>query len=225
MKYKVLIVEDEEVIANNIKKQLESWNMEADCVEDFHNVMGKFVDYEPQLVLMDISLTSQNGFHWCQEIRKVSKVPIIFLSSMSDNMNMVMAMNMGADDFVAKPFDLTFLVTKVQALLRRTYEFGRETNLMEHKGVILNVNNTTVVYEGQKVELTKNEYRILQVLMEQKGRVVSREDIMVKLWEDDSFVDDNTLTVNVTRLRKKLEKMGVTDFIVTKKGIGYMIQD
>ena len=139
---------------------------------------------------------------------------------MSDNMNMVMAMNMGADDFVAKPFDLTFLVTKVQALLRRTYEFGRETNLMEHKGVILNVNNTTVVYEGQKVELTKNEYRILQVLMEQKGRVVSREDIMVKLWEDDS-----TLTVNVTRLRKKLEKMGVTDFIVTKKGIGYMIQD
>lgn len=225
MKYKVLIVEDEEVIANTIKKQLESWNMEADCVEDFHNVMGKFVDYEPQLVLMDISLTSQNGFHWCQEIRKVSKVPIIFLSSMSDNMNMVMAMNMGADDFVAKPFDLTFLVTKVQALLRRTYEFGRETNLMEHKGVILNVNNTTVVYEGQKVELTKNEYRILQVLMEQKGRVVSREDIMVKLWEDDSFVDDNTLTVNVTRLRKKLEKMGVTDFIVTKKGIGYMIQD
>ena len=225
MKYKVLIVEDEEVIANTIKKQLESWNMEADCVEDFHNVLGKFVDYEPQLVLMDISLTSQNGFHWCQEIRKVSKVPIIFLSSMSDNMNMVMAMNMGADDFVAKPFDLTFLVTKVQALLRRTYEFGRETNLMEHKGVILNVNNTTVVYEGQKVELTKNEYRILQVLMEQKGRVVSREDIMVKLWEDDSFVDDNTLTVNVTRLRKKLEKMGVTDFIVTKKGIGYMIQD
>ncbi len=225
MKYKVLIVEDEEVIANTIKKQLESWNMEADCVEDFHNVLGKFVDYEPQLVLMDISLPSQNGFHWCQEIRKVSKVPIIFLSSMSDNMNMVMAMNMGADDFVAKPFDLTFLVTKVQALLRRTYEFGRETNLMEHKGVILNVNNTTVVYEGQKVELTKNEYRILQVLMEQKGRVVSREDIMVKLWEDDSFVDDNTLTVNVTRLRKKLEKMGVTDFIVTKKGIGYMIQD
>ena len=190
MKYKVLIVEDEEVIANTIKKQLESWNMEADCVEDFHNVLGKFVDYEPQLVLMDISLPSQNGFHWCQEIRKVSKVPIIFLSSMSDNMNMVMAMNMGADDFVAKPFDLTFLVTKVQALLRRTYEFGRETNLME-----------------------------------QKGRVVSREDIMVKLWEDDSFVDDNTLTVNVTRLRKKLEKMGVTDFIVTKKGIGYMIQD
>lgn len=225
MKYKVLIVEDEEVIANTIKKQLESWNMEADCVEDFHNVMGKFVAYEPQLVLMDISLPSQNGFHWCQEIRKVSKVPIIFLSSMSDNMNMVMAMNMGADDFVAKPFDMTFLVTKVQALLRRTYEFGRETNLMEHKGVILNVNNTTVVYEGQKVELTKNEYRILQVLMEQKGRVVSREDIMVKLWEDDSFVDDNTLTVNVTRLRKKLEKMGVTDFIVTKKGIGYMIQD
>lgn len=225
MKYKVLIVEDEEVIANTIKKQLESWNMEADCVEDFHNVLGKFVDYEPQLVLMDISLPSQNGFHWCQEIRKVSKVPIIFLSSMSDNMNMVMAMNMGADDFVAKPFNLTFLVTKVQALLRRTYEFGRETNLMEHKGVILNVNNTTVVYEGQKVELTKNEYRILQVLMEQKGRVVSREDIMVKLWEDDSFVDDNTLTVNVTRLRKKLEKMGVTDFIVTKKGIGYMIQD
>lgn len=221
--HKILIVEDDEVIAKTIQKQLESWNFQSKCATDFTNVLGEFIDFDPQLVLLDISLPFLNGFHWCTEIRKVSKVPIIFLSSMSDNMNIIMAMNMGADDFIPKPFDMTVLIAKVQAMLRRTYEFTGQTNLLEHKGVILNTNDTTVTYQNQKLELSKNDYKILQLLMEQKGNVVSREDIMTRLWESDSYVDDNTLTVNVTRLRKKLESIGVTDFIITKKGIGYLV--
>lgn len=221
--HKILIVEDDEIIAKTIQKQLNSWNFQSKCVEDFTNILGEFIEFDPQLVLLDISLPFLNGFHWCTEIRKVSKVPILFLSSMSDNMNIIMAMNMGADDFIPKPFDMTVLIAKVQAMLRRTYEFTGQTNLLEHKGVILNTNDTTVTYQNQKLELSKNDYKILQFLMEQKGNVVSREDIMTRLWESDSYVDDNTLTVNVTRLRKKLESIGITDFIITKKGIGYLV--
>ena len=221
--HKILIVEDDEGIAKSIEKQIKSWNYEAKCVEKFQDVLGEFLDFSPQLVLLDISLPFFNGYHWCSEIRKVSKVPIIFISSTSDNMNIVMAMNMGADDFIAKPFDLTVLMAKLQAMLRRTYDFSGQTNLIEHKGVILNTNDATVNYQDQKIALTKNDYKILQILMEQKENVVSREDIMMRLWESDSYIDDNTLTVNVTRLRKKLEGIGVQDFIITKKGIGYMI--
>lgn len=221
--HKILIVEDDEGIAKSIEKQIKSWNYEAKCVENFQDVLGEFLDFSPQLVLLDISLPFFNGYHWCSEIRKVSKVPIIFISSTSDNMNIVMAMNMGADDFIAKPFDLTVLMAKLQAMLRRTYDFSGQTNLIEHKGVILNTNDATVNYQDKKIALTKNDYKILQILMEQKENVVSREDIMMRLWESDSYIDDNTLTVNVTRLRKKLEGIGVQDFIITKKGIGYMI--
>ena len=221
--HKILIVEDDEGIAKSIEKQIKSWNYEAKCVENFQDVLGEFLDFSPQLVLLDISLPFFNGYHWCSEIRKVSKVPIIFISSASDNMNIVMAMNMGADDFIAKPFDLTVLMAKLQAMLRRTYDFSGQTNLIEHKGVILNTNDATVNYQDKKIALTKNDYKILQILMEQKENVVSREDIMMRLWESDSYIDDNTLTVNVTRLRKKLEGIGVQDFIITKKGIGYMI--
>ncbi len=221
--YKILIVEDDEVITKKIKQQLLNWNYGAECVIDFKKVLEEFLFYDPQLVLLDISLPLFNGYHWCSEIRKVSKVPIIFISSMSDNMNIVMAMNMGADDFITKPFDLSVLLAKVQAMIRRTYDFAGQMNLLEHKGVMLNTNDTTVTYQNEKIELTKNDYKILQTLMEQKGKVVSREEIMTRLWESDSYVDDNTLTVNVTRLRKKLESIGVRDFIVTKKGIGYMV--
>lgn len=221
--HKIFIVEDDEIIAKNIQKHLESWNYEVKCAEDFKDVLGEFLAFDPQIVLLDISLPLFNGYHWCSEIRKVSKVPIIFISSMSDNMNIVMAMNMGGDDFIVKPFDLTVLMAKVQAMLRRTYDFAGQTNYLEHRGVILNTNDTTVTYQNEKLELTKNDYKILQVLMERKEKVVSREDIMMRLWESDSYVDDNTLTVNVTRLRKKLESIGVRDFIVTKKGIGYMV--
>ena len=139
-------------------------------------------------------------------------------------MNIVMAMNMGGDDFIAKPFDLTVLTAKVQAMLRRTYDFGTSGNVLEHRGAMLNTGDATLTYEGEKIDLTKNEFKILQLLLENKGQVVSRDDIMVKLWETDSFVDENTLTVNVARLRKKLEASGLSDFIKTKKGMGYLVE-
>lgn len=222
--YRIMIVEDDITIAEIIRKHMEGWGYEVRCAEDFKNVLAEFVSFSPQLVLMDISLPFFNGYHWCSQIRQISRVPIVFLSSASDNMNIVMAVNMGGDDFVAKPFDLNVLMAKIQAMLRRTYDFGGQTQLFEHRGVILNLSDATVLYEDRKVDLTKNEFKILQILMEQKGNVVSRDKIMTRLWETDSYVDDNTLTVNVTRLRKKLEEAGVKDFITTKKGIGYFIE-
>ena len=222
--YRILIVEDDPGIAQAVAEQAEMWDLEARCVKNFRNVLAEFSEYDPHLVLLDISLPFFNGYHWCGEIRKVSKVPILFISSASDNMNIVMAMNMGADDFIAKPFDLNVLTAKIQAMLRRTYDFGGQTGFIEHHGAILNTNDTTLTYQGQKVELTKNDYRILQTLMENKGKVVSRDTLMAKLWETDSFIDENTLTVNVTRLRRKLDAVGLTDFILTKKGIGYLVE-
>lgn len=201
-----------------------SWGMETRCVTDFQNVLSDFAEFSPHLVLIDISLPFYNGYHWCSEIRKISKVPIIFISSASDNMNIVMAINMGADDFIAKPFDLTVLVAKVQALLRRTYDFTYGTDVLEHKGVILNLSDCSLMYQGNKLELTRNEQRILQVLLEQKGKVVSRDTLMYRLWETDDFIDENTLTVNITRLRKKLAGVGIEEFIITKKGMGYMVE-
>jgi len=221
--YKILIVEDDETITKAIKNTIESWNYNALCITDFRDIMKEFVAYSPHLVLLDISLPFYNGYYWCSEIRKLSKVPIIFISSASDNMNIVMAVNMGGDDFIAKPFDLNVLTAKVQAMLRRTYDFAGQSSLIEHKGAILNTGDATLTYNNQKIELTKNEYKILQVLIENKGKVVSRDTIMAKLWETDNFIDDNTLTVNITRLRKKLDEAGLHDFISTKKGIGYMV--
>lgn len=223
--YRILIVEDDQIITSTIQKRLNSWGIEAREIRDFKNVLAEFSQLDPHLVLMDISLPFFNGYHWCNEIRRISKVPIIFLSSMADNMNIVMAMNMGADDFIAKPFDMEVLVAKVSALLRRTYDFATATGIVEVRGAILNTNDASLTYQEQKVELTKNEFRILQVLMEQKGSVISRDLLMTKLWETDSYVDDNTLTVNVTRLRKKLEDVGLVQFILTKKGMGYLIEE
>lgn len=222
--YKILIVEDDLIIAKTIKNHIESWGFEAESVTNFKDVLSTFVSYDPQLVLLDISLPFFNGYHWCSEIRKVSKVPIIFISSSSDNMNIVMAINMGGDDFIAKPFDLNVLTAKVQALLRRTYDFAGQTNLIEHKGAILNTSDSTLTYNGKKVELSKNDNKILQTLLENKGKSVSRDVIMTRLWETDSYIDDNTLTVNITRLRKKLQDIDLPNFIKTKKGIGYLVE-
>lgn len=222
--YKILIIEDDEVISKSIKSYIETWDCQAKCVTDFRNVLAEFIDFNAEIVLLDISLPYFNGFYWCNEIRKISKVPVIFISSSSDNMNIVMAMNMGGDDFISKPFDLNVLMAKVQAMLRRTYDFNVQTNLLEYKGAVLNLANSTLTYDDMKTELSKNEYKILQVLMENKGRTVSRDIIMVRLWESDSYIDDNTLTVNITRLRKKLETVGLYDFITTKKGIGYILE-
>ncbi|MCM3741574.1 response regulator transcription factor [Oceanobacillus luteolus] len=221
--YKILIVEDDMVIAKAIKCHLETWGYEVEYITDFNKVMSTFVSFDPQLVLLDISLPYINGYTLCSEIRKLSKVPIIFISSASDSMNIVMAINMGGDDFIAKPFDLTILTTKVQALLRRTYDFTGQANLLEHRGAILNISDATLSYQGEKMELTKNEHKILHILLENKGKVVSRDTLMTRLWETNSFVDDNTLTVNINRLRKKLETIGLKEFIITKKGIGYLV--
>ncbi|WP_101698574.1 response regulator transcription factor [Clostridium minihomine] len=222
--YKILIVEDDAVIASSIERHIATWGCEVKCATNFQNILAEFAEFQPQLVLLDISLPFFNGYHWCNEIRKLSKVPIIFLSSASDNINIVMAMNMGGDDFIAKPFDLEVLTAKVQAVLRRAYDFVGQTGLMEHRGAILNTSDATLTYQGNKTELTKNEYKLLQTLLQNKGKVVSRETLMTKLWETDSFVDENALSVNMTRLRRKLEETGLTDFISTRKGIGYLVQ-
>ncbi len=216
-------MEDDETIARLIKKHLEKWEYEVSTVQDFGNVLGEFAVCDPQLVLLDIRLPFYNGHYWCTQIRQVSKVPIIFLSSVSDNMNIVMAMNMGADDFIPKPFDLEVLTAKVQALLRRSYDFAGSSSMLEHKGMLLNLSDATILYQEQKVELTKNELKILQTLIENKMQVVTRETLMTRLWESDMYVDENTLSVNVNRLRKKLTSIGLEDSILTKKGIGYQI--
>lgn len=221
--YRIFIVEDDEIIARTVKRHLESWDYEVAAVTDFANVLQEFLQFSPQLVLMDIKLPFYNGYHWCTEIRKVSKVPVIFVSSASDNMNIVLAVNMGGDDFIAKPFDLDVLTVKIQAMLRRSYDFTGQSTVLEHRGALLNLTEATLTYGQEKMELTKNELRILQALMENKEKVVSRDTLMTKLWESDSYVDENTLSVNVNRLRKKLEAVGLEDFILTKKGIGYRI--
>ena len=221
--YRILLVEDDSGIAQAICEQGAMWELDVRCVRNFHDVLGEFTAYDPQLVLMDISLPFFNGYHWCSEIRRVSKVPIIFVSSASDNMNIVMAMNLGADDFISKPFDGSVLMAKIQALLRRTYDFGANVPVLEHRGALLDTGENSLVFGDEKITLTKNEYRILLCLMENKGKVVSREKLMERLWETDSFVDENTLTVNVNRLRKKLDAAGLKDFIATKFGVGYII--
>ncbi|MBY7007548.1 response regulator transcription factor [Clostridium botulinum] len=223
--YKILIVEDDLTIAGILKNHLCKWGYEAEIVSDFNNVVSSFIEYDPQLVVLDITLPFYNGFHWCTEIRKISKVPIIFASSANDNMNLIMAINMGADDFIAKPFDLNVIVAKVQALIRRTYSFQGQTNILESNGAVLNLGDTTLIYNNKKLELSKNEFKILQILLDNKNKTVSRDDIMTHLWNSDSFIDDNTLTVNVTRLRRKLDDINLKNFIKTKKGIGYIVGD
>ena len=207
--YRIYLVEDDVIIARSIKKHLENWEYEVQCTKDFSAVTKEFAEFAPQLVLMDIGLPFYNGYYWCSEIRKISKVPIIFLSSAADNMNIVMAVNMGADDFIAKPFDLSVLTVKVQAMLRRTYDFTETGEVLPYHGVMLQVAEAVLTYQDKKVELTRNELRILKTLMENKEKVVSRDTLMTKLWESDCFVDENTLSVNVNRLRRKLADAGL----------------
>lgn len=215
--YRILIVEDDSTIASNVAAHLERWDYETKQIEDFKCVMEVFQQFDPQLVILDIGLPFYNGFYWCQEIRKISSVPILFLSSMNDNMNIVMAMNMGGDEFIEKPFDLNVVTAKVQAVLRRTYEFRGTADVMEWNGAILNLADATVLYQDQKLELSKNEFKILQILLENTGKIVSRESIMTRLWDSNEFIDDNTLTVNVARLRKKMEQIGLGGKIITKR--------
>ena len=222
--YRMLIVEDDRGIGEAITRQAAVWGLEAKCVTDFQNVMSQFGAFDPQLVLMDITLPFFNGYHWCSRIRQVSKVPIIFISSAADNMNIIMAVNMGADDFIAKPFDMSVLMAKINAMLRRTYDFTGISPVLEHRGAVMNTGDNTLTFEGKEIPLSKNEYRILLTLLENKGSVVSRERLMERLWQTDSFVDENTLTVNVGRLRKKLDAAGLTGFIETRFGVGYLVK-
>jgi DNA-binding response OmpR family regulator len=223
--YKILIVEDDPVIASLLVDGLNKWGYESEAIGDFMKVTDTFIEYQPHLVLLDISLPFYNGYYWCNEIRKISKVPIVFLSSHTENMDVIMAMNMGGDDYLTKPISLDLVVAKLQAILRRTYAYYTEIATLAVKGVILNLNDTTLCFEDKKLELTKNEFKIMQILMENKNNIVTRDQLMKKLWDSDSFIDDNTLTVNVNRLRKKLEDCGLADFINTKKGLGYLVHD
>ena len=221
--YRIFIVEDDGVIAGAVRRHLEGWGYQVACAQRFDAVLAEFTGFGPQLVLLGISLPFYNGYYWCAQIRQISKVPIIFVSSASDNMNIVMAVNMGGDDFVTKPFEPEVLSAKVQAMLRRTYAFREPTNIMECHGLILDLTDASLLANGEKLELTKNEFKILQLLFENAGQTVAREAIMKRLWDNDCFVDDNTLTVNMTRLRKKLEGAGANLPIQTKKGLGYQI--
>lgn len=222
--YRVFVVEDDPVIAGAVCSQMESWGLEARCAGDFGAVMAEFAAFDPQLVLLDISLPRFSGYHWCAEIRRVSQVPVMFISSASDNMNIVMAMNMGADDFIAKPFDLDVLTAKVQALLRRTYDFAPAEPVLSHRGAVLQTGGQSLLVNGEKLPLSKNEYRILWTLLKEKGKIVSRERLMEALWQTDSFVDENTLSVNMARLRKKLDGAGLAGFIATRVGAGYLVE-
>lgn len=222
--HRIFIVEDDAAIAAALQKHLTTWGFDVRCAEDFRNVLAECTAFDPQLVLLDITLPFYNGYHWCQELRRVSNVPVVFISSASDNMNIVMAMNMGADDFIAKPFDLDVLTAKVQALLRRTYDFAPAEPVLSHRGAVLQPGDQSLLVNGEKLPLSKNEYRILWTLLKEKGKIVSRERLMEALWQTDSFVDENTLSVNMARLRKKLDGAGLAGFIATRVGAGYLVE-
>lgn len=222
--YRIFIVEDDSVIAGVMQNHLACWGYTVQLAQHFEHLINEFAAFDPHLVLLDLSLPFFNGYHWCTEIRKLSKVPIVFISSASDNINIVMSIQMGGDDFLSKPFDLSVLTAKVQAILRRTYDFGGTAPLLECHGAVLNLADSSLSVSGQRVDLTKNEFKILKLLFENQGRIVERVTIMNRLWESDSFVDENTLTVNVNRLRKKLEQAGLYGLIHTQKGVGYIIR-
>ncbi len=222
--YNILIVEDNQTIADKMREHLSQWAYNVMIAEDFGDILGEVSRFAPDLILLDVMLPYYNGFYWCKEIRKLFKVPIVFISSASDNMNIVMAMDMGGDDFISKPFDMAVLTAKVGAILRRSYSYAGQVNVVEHAGAILNLMDASMTYEGKRAELSKNEFQILALLMENAGSIVSRDTIMMQLWDSDNFIDDNTLTVNVTRIRKKLKDIGLEDFVKTKKGQGYIVE-
>lgn len=224
LKYRIFIVEDDFVIAETVAKSLVSWGFDTRRVEDFQHVLAEFEEYQPHLVLMDISLPFFNGYHWCTQIRKISKVPIVFVSSANDKMNIVMAINMGGDDFVTKPFEIEVLTAKISAIFRRSYDYIHNSDTICCNDSILNTNDATLTFGTEKIDLTRNEYRILYTLMQNKGKIVSRDALIRALWETDCYIDENTLSVNVARLRKKTDAIGLTNFINTKKGLGYIVE-
>ena len=221
-KWKIFLVEDDKVIAEEIERHLKFWNYEIKIAEDFQNIFDDFKSFHPDLVLMDVSLPFYNGYHWCKIIRKNSKVPILFISAADENLNLIMAMDLGADDYLTKPFELELLQIKIRALLRRAYEYIETRNIF-YKDIRLDCDKMIIARENKEIELTKNEFKILEILLEKPGKVVNRDEIIDKIWQTDSYIDDNTLTVNVMRLRKKLEDINIFELIKTKKGVGYYV--
>lgn len=220
----ILLVEDDLKVAKEIKLSLEKWGMQVQLIEDFSNVLEEVITKQPKLVLMDVNLPYYDGFYWCERIREVSKVPILFLSSRDSNMDVIMGINNGGDDYVTKPFDLQVLLSKINALLRRAYQYADAGSLLYYNDAVLDIDKCELRYQGNSLDLTKNEIKILTLLIRNKGKVVSRDKIMMSLWNDDEFISDNTLTVNMTRLRGKLKEIGLEEVIKTKKGLGYMMQ-
>lgn len=223
--FTVMIVEDDPTIARLLTAGLTKWGYSAFVCDDIGDVEGVFRRTSPQLTLMDVSLPRYSGYYWCERIRRFSTSPIVFISSHTASMDMVMAMSMGGDDYIAKPFDMDVVIAKIGALLRRTYAFPGAANALTHRGATLDAGQSVLLYEGKKLELTKNECRILLTLMEHRGAAVGRDTLMQRLWDSDCFIDDNTLTVNVARLRKKLDEIGLSGFIVTRKGLGYLVEE
>lgn len=223
--YNIMIIEDDRALCTNVNDMLIKWGFETTIVDNFQDIATEFARSKANLVIMDVNLPYFDGFYWCNKIRQVSKVPIVFVSSRDTNMDIIMAMNTGADDYITKPFSMDILIAKINALLRRTYSYGEQTSdLIECQGVILNITENTLLYKDQRLELTKNEFKVMLLLMKNRGKTISRERIMRALWDDDNFINDNTLTVNINRLRSKLEDIGLKDYIVTKKGHGYIVQ-
>ena len=223
LRLKILLIEDDQSIFELVQQRLQQWGFTVKGITDFNAVIDVYRASQPHLVMIDIQLPAYDGFHWCREIRAESNVPIIFLSSRDHPMDMVMAMQMGADDFVQKPFHMDVLVAKIQAILRRTYDYKEQaSSTVEWQGAKIDYDRALISHHGMQVELTKNELFILKALLASAGQIVSRDDMMRKLWDDERFVNDNTLTVNVNRLRQRLEDIGLVDVIVTKKGLGYM---
>ncbi|MFP7300508.1 response regulator transcription factor [Neobacillus niacini] len=222
--YRIMMIEDDDKIRRIVADTLKKWQYDVVEVTQFDQVLTDFEQTNPHLILLDINLPVFDGFYWCQQIRAISKVPIIFLSSRNQNMDIIMAINMGGDDFIQKPFDLDILVAKVSALIRRKYTYQDDESSLFHRGLKLIVTNSTIEYKGQSTELSRNEFILLQVMMRNAGKILSREDLMQALWNEEQFIDDNTLTVNVNRMRRKIASLGLEDFIVTRKGMGYVIE-
>ena len=220
---KLFIVEDDDIIAGLLKRELEKWNYEVSLSRDFNNIMGEFDIHRPHLVLMDINLPFYNGYYWCQEIRKVSNVPIVFISSKTDNMDIIMAMQFGGDDYITKPINTDVMIAKIRAILRRSYEFITNIDYIDFGDVRLVLSDASVEYKDMKIGITKTEMMILESLFKAKGNIVSKDDLIENCWKSNNFIDDNTLAVNIARLRKKLSGIGLNSIIETKKGIGYYL--
>ena len=223
-RFKIFLIEDDEIIAKSLKKFLENWSYEVYLVKDYEKVFEEYKKIDPAIILIDISLPFFNGYYWCEQVRKVSNLPIIFISSASENLNKIMAMNMGADDYITKPFDLELLLAKIKALLRRSYEYTEISNNIAYEDIVIDRDKMLLIFDNKHISLTKNEYLILEMMFAHPQKVFKREEFMDKIWQTDEFIDDNTLTVNIMRLRKKLEEIGLSNFIKTKKKVGYYIE-